>query len=181
MKEQPELCGNFLGEGTNMKIKLIVAVDKKFAIGKSGSLLFKIPEDLRLFKQLTTGNIVLMGRKTFESIGYKPLPDRINIVISSTKKYEIEGVINLDNLETAVECSKRKFPDKDLYIIGGGQIYEQGIKYADEVILTKYNKLYEDADTYFPVDIMDNFSETEVIMEGSYEGIEFKTFVLKII
>lgn len=160
-----------------MKIKLIAATDLHYGIGKNGSLLFKIPEDLRLFKQFTTGNIVLMGRKTFESIGCRPLPDRINIVISSTKNYENDGAITFDNLETAVEYSEQHFPDKVLYIIGGGQIYEQGIKYADEVILTKYNKLYEDADTYFPVDIMDNFSETEVIMDGSYEGIEFKSSV----
>ena len=164
-----------------MKIKLIAATDLHYGLGKNGSLLFKIPEDLRLFKQLTTGNIVLMGRKTFESIGCKPLPDRINIVISSTKKYENEDVITLDNFETAVEYCKHNFSDKDLYIIGGGKVYEECMKYADEIILTKYNKVYEDVDIYFPVDIMDNFSETEVIMEGSYEGIEFKTFVLKII
>ena len=162
-----------------MKIKLIAAIDLHFGLGKNGNLLFKIPEDLRLFKQFTTGNVVLMGRKTFDSIGCKPLPDRINIVISSKKDFENVGITTFDNMETAVEYSKRNFPDKDLYIIGGGQIYEQGIKYADEVILTKYNKLYEDADTYFPVDIMDNFSETEAIMEGSYEGIEFKTLVFK--
>ena len=164
-----------------MKIKLIAATDLHYGIGKNGSLLFKIPEDMRLFKQLTTGNIVLMGRKTFDSIGCKSLPDRINIVIFSKKDFENVGITTFDNMETAVEYSKREFPDKDLYIIGGGQIYEQGIKYADEIILTKYNKVYEDVDTYFPVDIMDNFSETEVIIEGSYEGIEFKTFVLKII
>lgn len=160
-----------------MKIKLIAAVDLRFGIGKDGNLLFKIPEDLRLFKQLTTGNIVLMGRKTFESIGCKSLSDRINIVISSAKKYENEGVIAFDNLETAVEYSKQNFSDKDLYVIGGGQVYEECIKYADEIILTKYNKVYEDADTYFPVDIMDNFSEADVIMEGIYEGTEFKTAV----
>ena len=162
-----------------MKIKLIAATDLNYGIGKNGSLLFKIPEDLRLFKQFTTGNIVLMGRKTFDSIGCKSLPDRINIVISSKKDFENVGITTFDNMETAVEYSKRKFPDKDLYIIGGGQIYEQGIKYADEIILTRYNKVYEDADSYFPVDIMDNFCETEVIMEGSYEGIEFKTSVFK--
>ena len=162
-----------------MKIKLIAATDLHYGIGKNGSLLFKIPEDLRLFKQFTTGNIVLMGRKTFDSIGCKSLPDRINIVISSKKDFENVGITTFDNMETAVEYSKRKFPDKDLYIIGGGQIYEQGIKYADEIILTRYNKVYEDADSYFPVDIMDNFCETEVIMEGSYEGIEFKTSVFK--
>lgn len=164
-----------------MKIKLIAAADLHYGIGKNGSLLFKIPEDLRLFKQFTTGNIVLMGRKTFESISCRPLPDRINIVISSTKNYENDGAITFDNLETAVEYCKHNFSDKDLYIIGGGKVYEECMKYADEIILTKYNKVYEDVDIYFPVDIMDNFSETEVIMEGSYEGIEFKTFVLKII
>lgn len=162
-----------------MKIKLIAAVDLRFGIGKDGSLLFKIPEDLRLFKQLTTGNIVLMGRKTFESIGCKSLSDRISIVISSTKKYENEGVIAFDNLEAAVEYSKQNFSDKDLYVIGGGQVYEECIKYADEIILTKYNKVYEDADTYFHVDILDNFCETEVILEGSYERIGFKTAVFK--
>ena len=160
-----------------MKIKLIVAIDLHFGLGKNGNLLFKIPEDLRLFKQFTIGNVVLMGRKTFDSIGCKPLPDRINIVISSKKDFENDEVTTFDNMETAVEYSKRNFPDKDLYIIGGGKIYEQGIKYADEVILAKYNKLYEDADTYFPVDIMDNFLEADVIMEGIYEGTEFKTAV----
>lgn len=164
-----------------MKIKLIAATDLHYGIGKNGSLLFKIPEDMRLFKNLTTGNVVLMGRKTFESIGCKPLPDRINIVISSTKNYENDGAITFDNFEAAVEYCKYNFSDKDLYIIGGGKVYEEFMKYADEIILTKYNKVYEDVDIYFPVDIMDNFSETEVIMEGSYEGIEFKTFVLKII
>ena len=162
-----------------MKIKLIAATDLHYGIGKNGSLLFKIPEDMRLFKQLTTGNIVLMGRKTFDSIGCKPLPDRINIVISSKKDFENTGIITFDNMEKAVEYSKQNFPNKVLYIIGGGKIYEQGIKYADEIILTKYNKLFEDADTYFPVDIMDNFSETEAILEGNYEGIEFKTTVFK--
>ena len=160
-----------------MKIKLIAAIDLHFGLGKNGDLLFKIPEDLRLFKQFTTGNIVLMGRKTFESIGCRSLSDRINIVISSAKKYENEGVITFDNLETTVEYCKHNFSDKDLYVIGGGQVYEECIKYADEIILTKYNMVYEDADTYFPVDIMDNFSEIEVIMDGSYEGIEFKSSV----
>ena len=160
-----------------MKIKLIAAIDLHFGLGKNGNLLFKIPEDLRLFKQFTIGNVVLMGRKTFDSIGCKPLPDRINIVISSKKDFENDEVTTFDNMGTAVEYSKRNFPDKDFYIIGGGQIYKQGIKYADEVILTKYNKLYEDADTYFPVDIMDNFLEADVIMEGIYEGTEFKTAV----
>ena len=120
-----------------MKTILIAAVDQNLALGVSGNLLFKIPEDLKLFKRLTTGHIVLMGRKTFESLGCKPLPDRVNIVISKTKKYENDGVITFESLTAAVEYSKQKFPDKDLYVVGGGRVYEESLKYPDEVILTR--------------------------------------------
>ena len=106
-----------------MKTKLIAAVDQNFALGVSGNLLFRIPEDLKLFKRLTTGHVVLMGRKTFESLGCKPLPDRVNIVISTTKKFDDDGVITFESLTTAVEYSKLNYPDKDLYIIGGGKLF----------------------------------------------------------
>ena len=162
-----------------MKTKLIAAVDQNLAIGKRGSLLFKIPEDLKLFKRLTAGQVVLMGRKTFESLGCKPLPDRVNIVISTTKKYENDGVITFDSLTTAVEYSRHNFPDKDLYIIGGGKVYRQCTGLADEVILTVYGKAYEEADTYFPDEIKKGFRETETILEGSFEGAGYKTCVYK--
>ena len=161
-----------------MKTKLIAAVDQNLALGNSGNLLFKIPEDLKLFKRLTTGNIVLMGRKTFESLGCKPLPDRVNIVISTTKKYD-DGVITFESLTTAVEYSKLNYPDKDLYIIGGGKVYRQCTGLADEVILTEYGKAYEEADTYFPDEIKKGFRETETILEGSFDGAGFKTCVYK--
>lgn len=160
-----------------MKTKLIAAVDQNLALGSSGNLLFRIPEDLKLFKRLTTGQVVLMGRKTFESLGCKPLPDRVNIVISTTKKYENDEVITFDSLTTAIEYSKQKFPDKDLYIIGGGKVYRQCTRLADEVILTVYGKVYEDADTYFPDEIKKEFRETETILAGSFEGAGFKTCV----
>ena len=160
-----------------MKTKLIAAVDQNLALGNSGNLLFKIPEDLKLFKRLTTGNIVLMGRKTFESLGCKPLPDRVNIVISTTKKFDDDGVITFESLTTAVEYSKQNFPDKDLYIIGGGKVYRQCTGLADEVILTEYGKAYEEADTYFPDEIKKGFRETETILEGSFDGAGFKTCV----
>ena len=160
-----------------MKTKLIAAVDQNLALGSSGNLLFRIPEDLKLFKRLTTGQVVLMGRKTFESLGCKPLPDRVNIVISTTKKYENDEVITFDSLTTAIEYSKQKFPDKDLYIIGGGKVYRQCTRLADEVILTVYGKVYEDADTYFPDEINKGFRETETILEGSFDGAGFKTCV----
>ena len=162
-----------------MKTKLIAAVDRNFAIGKRGNLLFKIPEDLKLFKRLTIGHIVLMGRKTFESLGCKPLPDRVNIVISTTKKYENDGVITIESLTAAVEYSKLNYHDKDLYIIGGGNVYRQCMGLADEVILTVYGKVYEDADTYFPDEIKKEFKETKTILAGSFEGAGFKTCVYK--
>lgn len=160
-----------------MKTKLIAAVDQNLALGSSGNLLFRIPEDLKLFKRLTTGQVVLMGRKTFESLGCKPLPDRVNIVISTTKKYENDEVITFDSLTTAIEYSKQKFPDKDLYIIGGGKVYRQCTRLADEVILTVYGKVYEEADTYFPDEIKKRFRETETILAGSFDGAGFKTCV----
>ena len=161
-----------------MKTKLIAAVDQNLAIGKRGSLLFKIPEDLKLFKRLTTGHVVLMGRKTFESLSCKPLSDRVNIVISTTNKYD-DGVITFERLTAAVEYSKLNYPDKDLYVVGGGRVYEESLQYADEVILTVYGKEYEDADTYFPDEIKKEFRETETILAGSFEGAGFKTCVYK--
>lgn len=161
-----------------MKIKLIAAVDQNLALGSSGNLLFKIPEDLKLFKRLTIGHIVIMGRKTFESLGCKPLPDRVNIVISTTKKYENDGVITFDSLTTAVEYSKQKFPDKDLYIIGGGKVYRQCTGLADEVILTRYDRAYEDVDTYFPSVPETEFREEKTLLEGSFEDCKYRTIVL---
>ena len=160
-----------------MKIKLIAAVDQNLALGSSGNLLFKIPEDLKLFKRLTTGHIVLMGRKTFESLGCKPLPDRVNIVISTTKKYD-DGVITFERLTAAVEYSKHSFPDKDLYVVGGGRVYEESLKYADEVILTRYDRSYEDADTYFTAVSETEFREKETLLEGSFEDCKYRTIVL---
>ena len=161
-----------------MKIKLIAAIDRNFAIGKRGSLLFKIPKDLKLFKRLTTGHVVLMGRKTFESLGCKPLPDSVNIVISTTKKYDDDGVITFESLTTAIEYSKLNYPDKDLYVVGGGRVYEESLQYADEVILTRYDRAYEDVDTYFPAVPETEFREEKTLLEGSFEDCKYRTIVL---
>ena len=130
-----------------MKTKLIAAVDQNFAIGNSGNLLFKLPEDLKLFKRLT-------------------------------KKYENDGVITFESLTTAIEYSKQKFPDKDLYVVGGGRVYEESLKYADEVILTRYDRAYEDVDTYFPAVPETEFREEKTLLEGSFEDCKYRTIVL---
>ena len=87
-------------------------------------------------------------------------------------------MITFKNLTAAVDYSKQKFPDKDLYIIGGGQVYEECLKYADEVILTRYDRSYEDVDTYFPAVPESEFREEETLLEGSFEDCKYRTIVL---
>lgn len=134
-----------------MKIKIIVAVTENNAIGRNGELLFHFKEDLKNFKKLTTNNIVLMGRKTFESIG-KPLPNRINIVLTKNAHNIGTDIICKKSLEEALQYAKDISNEKDLYIIGGGQLYKEALQkdIVDEVILTRIKAKVEDADTFFP-------------------------------
>lgn len=135
-----------------MAIKLIVAVDKNFGIGYKDELLFRIKEDLQNFKKLTTGHFVVMGRKTFESLP-KPLPERTNVVLTRNKDYnpcpnvvvetDIDKIIN-HYLGTGEQ-------DKDLWIIGGSEIYKQFLPYVEEAHVTMIDKEAKNVDTYFPM------------------------------
>lgn len=132
-----------------METIIIVAVSENDAIGKDNKLLFHLKEDMQNFKRLTTNNIVVMGRKTYESIG-KPLKDRINIVISRSDNKDEENLIWVHSLEEAIK--KAKEYEKDIYIIGGGSIYKEALKkdIVDKIYLTRINKRVNDADTFFP-------------------------------
>lgn len=146
---------------SNVKISIIAAITENRVIGKDNKLLWHIPEDMARFKKLTKGHVVIMGRKTFESIG-KPLPNRINIVITKDKNYPSKmvfpfknsGTIQMaqtieDAFKTAkYQIAKRNLPN-EIFIIGGGQIYNQVIKYADKLYLTVVKGDY-DGDTLFP-------------------------------
>ena len=123
---------------------IIVAIADNNAIGKDNALLWHISEDLKFFKRTTTGCPVIMGRKTFESIG-RPLPKRTNIVISRGFTAP-EGVIVVSSLAEAYEAAS---PSR-CFIIGGGQIYAQAIADADRLIVTHVHTIIEDADTFFP-------------------------------
>ena len=129
-----------------MKIKIIVAISNNNAIGKDNLLLWKLSTDLKMFKELTTNNVIIMGRKTFDSLG-KALPNRINMVITRNKYFDADNVVSINNLNKAIELSREY--DKDVYVIGGGQIYEQAMPIADELIVTHVN-CEKDADTFFP-------------------------------
>lgn len=137
------------------KISIIAAIGENRELGKNGKLLWHISEDLKRFKKLTDGHIVIMGRKTYDSIPLKwrPLSNRANIVITRNENYKAEGVIIVHSVEDALkeaqnEKIQKKYPG-EIFIIGGGQIYEQGIKYADKLYLTVVKGKYE-ADVFFP-------------------------------
>ena len=124
---------------------IIVAIADNNAIGRNNALLWHISEDLKFFKRTTSGCPVIMGRKTFESIG-RPLPKRTNIVVS--RDFDApEGVVVVPSLEEAYKAAS----DPRCFIIGGGQIYAQAIKDADRLIVTHVHTVIEDADTFFPV------------------------------
>ena len=123
-------------------ISLIVAVDEKGGIGYDGQLLAHIPEDLQRFKSLTTGHIVIMGRKTWDSLPRKPLSNRRNIVISNQKQ---------ENFMTIPECLEEIKDIKDeVFVIGGGKIYKYFLPKADRIYITLIHKSFDKVDTYFP-------------------------------
>ena len=125
-----------------MKLVIIAALSKNRVIGKNGKLPWHIPEDLKRFKLLTTGHTVLMGRKTFESLG-KPLPNRRNVVLTSTELPNVETYPILAHALQALE------KEKTVFVIGGGEIFAQLIEHVDEMYLTIVEKEYE-GDTFFP-------------------------------
>ncbi|BAX79714.1 dihydrofolate reductase [Labilibaculum antarcticum] len=129
-----------------MNVSIIVAVSRNLVIGKDNQLIWKLSADLKRFKALTTGHTVIMGRKTFDSIG-KPLPNRTSIVVTRQKDYEIEGCIVVNSLEEAFE---KAADQEEVFVIGGGAIYEEALAKANKVYYTKVHKNFE-GDTFFPV------------------------------
>ena len=142
-------------------IAAIVAIDNNWGIGYDGELLERIPEDMKYFRELTEDNIVIMGRKTWDSLPIKPLPNRDNLIISSTlhlnfSEYEgyrvntssikwVEFYLTLLKVGYAIPNN-----NKDIFIIGGGSIYEQLLPFCDTVYLTHIGKDHKNVDTYFP-------------------------------
>ena len=131
-------------------ISAIVAVDNNWGIGYNGDLLEHIPEDLKYFKELTTNHVVVMGRKTWDSLPHKPLKDRLNIVISRQPRGplgEMAFSIPINEAKVRVSLSDN---DEEWFIIGGGSIYKEFLSICDRVYVTKIFKDHENVDTYFP-------------------------------
>ncbi|GGF81539.1 dihydrofolate reductase [Wenyingzhuangia marina] len=126
-------------------ITLIAAIGDNNELGKNNDLIWHLPADLKRFKKITTGHHIIMGRKTYESIG-KPLPNRTTIIITRNKNYKVEGCITTDSLEHAIEIAKK---DENAFVIGGAKIYKKAIDLVDELDICEVHRTF-DADVFFP-------------------------------
>ncbi|WP_167957395.1 dihydrofolate reductase [Anaerosporobacter faecicola] len=154
-------------------MNLIVAVDKNWAIGNKNDLLVRIPADQRFFRQETTGKVVIMGRKTLESFPQKkPLPNRMNVVITKKADYKVDGCVVVGSIEEALDYVK-DYKSEDIFVIGGDSIYHQMLPYCDVAHVTKIDYAYE-ADTFFPnLDKMPEWKITEESEEQTYYDLEY--------
>lgn len=156
-------------------ISIIVAMDEKGGIGKEGRIPWHFPDDLKRFKRVTTGHVVIMGRKTFESIlNYLdgPLPKRTNIVITRNKDYVVPGVHMENSLEGAINYAKQ-YETGEIFIIGGGQIFAEALPQTQKLYITHVAGDYK-ADTFFPV--LD-YSKWQAENKEDHPGFSFVTYV----
>ena len=152
-------------------IALIVARSKNNVIGKNGRIPWQIPGEQKQFKELTTGNIVIMGRKSYEEIGH-PLPDRKTIVISSTKKFEGQDLTTAASVREALDLASKGFarPDQNIYIAGGYGVYKEALPFVEVMYITEIDLNIKDGDTFFP-----DFDENDFLMTSEKkEGDEIK-------
>lgn len=156
----------------NPKINIIAAIGKNKELGKDNKLLWHIKKDLQRFKELTLNHPVIMGRKTFESIG-RILPNRTNIIITRDKSLNIPNTIITYSVDEAIDAAKKSEGAEEIFIIGGGQIFKEAVNLADKLYLTIVDKDFE-ADTFFP-DYKD-FKKVVFKQEGESEGFKY-TFI----
>ena len=155
-------------------MKAIVAVDKFWGIGKHNELLYHIPEDLKFFKRQTEGKVVLMGRKTFESLpGGNPLPNRTNLVLTHTPSFQTKSVSCYIGDGLNILPMLDKYDPDDVYVIGGGSIYRKFLHDCDEVFVTHYDRSYN-PDTFFPNLYRENYKIGELIQTGEHGGYEYR-------
>lgn len=162
-------------------MKLIAAVDKNWGIGNKGKLLVSIPEDMKFFRETTTGNVVVMGKNTLLSFpNGLPLKNRINIVLTTDKSFTAKDAVIVHSMEEAMEEIK-KYNTENVYVIGGASIYQQMLVYCDTAYITYIDYSY-DADTYFPnLDKKQEWEMVEESEEKTYFDVEyyFRKYVKK--
>src|SRR3989344_6652006 len=154
-----------------MTISLIACINKNRGLGYKNQLLYKIPQDLKFFRETTSGHTILMGRKTFESIG-RPLPNRTNIIITRDKNFTSDGCIVVHSVNEALSKIQT---NEEAMVIGGAEIYEQTISKADKLYLTVVDDERK-ADAFFPK--YDEFTKTSLISQGEHEGLKYQILKL---
>lgn len=154
-------------------ITIIVAIGNNYVIGKEGWMPWNLPEDLKQFKQKTLHHTVVMGRKTFESIG-KPLPKRKNLVVTRDPRWQVQGVEVISDFEDFLR--QHHHSGEEIFIAGGAQIYRAALPYADKLIISHIDTDIE-GDTFFP---KWDRSKFDVIESVEYEGFTVKTYMKKV-
>ena len=151
----------------------VLSADKNWAIGYKGDLLVKIPNDMKMFRTLTTGNVIVMGRKTLESFpNGQPLPNRVNIVMTQNPDYQAKGCVIVHSTKELLEELKN-YPDKQVYVVGGESIYRELLPFCEEAYVTRIDYEYQ-ADRYFPnLDEMEDWEMYEEGEEETFFSIEY--------
>lgn len=159
-------------------IKIIVCVDQNWSIGYKGDLLFKSSQDLKRFREITENNIIIMGRKTLESLpNGKPLPNRTNIVLTRDKTYQNDLCEVISDIDELPFIKSAYDGVKDLYVVGGGEIYEKLLPMCNFAYITKIYKEFE-ADTYFPnLDTDDEWTFTAISELHNENGVDFRYLI----
>lgn len=155
-------------------MKAILSADLNWGIGCCGKLLMRVPEDMKFFRQMTAGKVVVMGRETFESFpGKQPLKDRVNIVLSKNRSFDDERLIICRSLEELL-LELKKYPRDDIFVIGGESVYTQLLPYCTEVYVTRFEKVFE-ADRHFPnLDRLNDWKLASESAPGMYQDMSFR-------
>ncbi len=161
-------------------MNIIAAADLNWGIGKDNNLLDHIPEDMKFFREKTQGSAVIMGKNTFLSFpNQKPLPNRLNIVLTRDKNFRAEGIIVCSCIKDAVETAKKEYTDDKIFFIGGEAVYRIAVDYADTAFITKIDKEYEADRHIVNFDELENWyvSSEEIIKTDKGIYITFVTYM----
>ena len=156
-------------------ISIIVAHSRNMAIGKAGTLVWRLPNDLKRFKKLTTGHPIIMGRRTYQSIN-RPLPDRTNIVVTRDTNLRIPGCIVVYSVVEAIRKA-RELDREEVFIIGGAEIYKETLSLADRLYVTVVD-MYIDGDAFFP-EYSNIFTKKISEESGEFEGLKYSYLILE--
>lgn len=159
--------------GGNDGMNIIAAVDSNWAIGYQNSLLVRIPRDQQIFREMTEGKVIVVGRRTLESFPQRqPLKNRVNIVLSRDQTYAVKGAVVVHSIKELMETLEQ-YDEKDVYVAGGASVYGQLLPYCDTAYITKIDYTYQ-ADAYLPrLDAMEDWELTADSEEQTYFDLEY--------